>query len=234
MPETPPFEGFRPEAITFLADLAANNDRAWFTPRKAEYERLREGPPPGTVRGARGAVHGARPAAHGRPRPVAVPDLPRRALRQGQVALQDGRQRALHGTGWGTGRLLPPGARRDLRGRRAVPPGAGDSRRVAAPGGRRSRRRPRCHLGPGVRGRVRLAPRRPADARPGGVREGPSRAGPARPQGPDLHHAPRRRRRLLARSAGHAHGPAMPPLDRSGPCWDGSPRAERPQLRAGR
>ena len=40
MPETPPFEGFRPEAITFLTDLAANNDRAWFTPRKAEYERL--------------------------------------------------------------------------------------------------------------------------------------------------------------------------------------------------
>lgn len=40
MPETPPFEGFRPEAITFLADLAANNDRAWFAPRKADYERL--------------------------------------------------------------------------------------------------------------------------------------------------------------------------------------------------
>jgi uncharacterized protein (DUF2461 family) len=40
VPETPPFEGFRPEAIAFLADLAANNDRAWFTPRKAEYERL--------------------------------------------------------------------------------------------------------------------------------------------------------------------------------------------------
>jgi uncharacterized protein (TIGR02453 family) len=37
---TAPFEGFRPEAIAFLADLAANNDRAWFTPRKAEYERL--------------------------------------------------------------------------------------------------------------------------------------------------------------------------------------------------
>jgi uncharacterized protein (TIGR02453 family) len=35
-----PFEGFRPEAIAFLADLAANNDRAWFTPRKAEYEAL--------------------------------------------------------------------------------------------------------------------------------------------------------------------------------------------------
>ena len=35
-----PFEGFRPEAIQFMADLAANNDRAWFQPRKAEYERL--------------------------------------------------------------------------------------------------------------------------------------------------------------------------------------------------
>ncbi len=44
MPDTPPFEGFRPEAITFLADLAANNDRAWFTPRKAEYEGLLKQP----------------------------------------------------------------------------------------------------------------------------------------------------------------------------------------------
>ena len=44
MPDRPPFEGFRPEAITFLAELAANNDRAWFTPRKAEYERLLKEP----------------------------------------------------------------------------------------------------------------------------------------------------------------------------------------------
>lgn len=44
MPDTSPFEGFRPEAIAFLADLAANNDRAWFTPRKAEYERLLKRP----------------------------------------------------------------------------------------------------------------------------------------------------------------------------------------------
>jgi uncharacterized protein (TIGR02453 family) len=44
VPDTPPFEGFRPEAIAFLADLAANNDRAWFTPRKAEYERLLKQP----------------------------------------------------------------------------------------------------------------------------------------------------------------------------------------------
>jgi uncharacterized protein (TIGR02453 family) len=41
---TPTFTGFRPEAIQFLADLAANNDRAWFQPRKAEYERLLKEP----------------------------------------------------------------------------------------------------------------------------------------------------------------------------------------------
>jgi uncharacterized protein (TIGR02453 family) len=36
----PAFTGFRPEAIQFLADLAQNNDRAWFQPRKADYVRL--------------------------------------------------------------------------------------------------------------------------------------------------------------------------------------------------
>ena len=41
---TPTFTGFRPEAIQFLVDLAANNDRAWFQPRKAEYERLLKEP----------------------------------------------------------------------------------------------------------------------------------------------------------------------------------------------
>ena len=44
MAETPaapaPFGGFQPDALQFLADLAANNDRAWFKPRKADYERL--------------------------------------------------------------------------------------------------------------------------------------------------------------------------------------------------
>ena len=35
-----PFTGFRPESIQFLADLAEHNDREWFTPRKADYERL--------------------------------------------------------------------------------------------------------------------------------------------------------------------------------------------------
>ena len=41
---TSAFTGFRPEAIQFLADLAANNDRAWFQPRKGEYERLLKEP----------------------------------------------------------------------------------------------------------------------------------------------------------------------------------------------
>ena len=38
------FTGFRQEAIQFLADLTANNDRAWFQPRKATYERLLKQP----------------------------------------------------------------------------------------------------------------------------------------------------------------------------------------------
>jgi uncharacterized protein (TIGR02453 family) len=39
-----PFAGFTPEAIQFLTDLAQNNDRAWFQPRKADYERLLKEP----------------------------------------------------------------------------------------------------------------------------------------------------------------------------------------------
>jgi uncharacterized protein (TIGR02453 family) len=40
----PTFTGFGPEAIQFLADLAANNDRSWFQPRKGDYERLLKEP----------------------------------------------------------------------------------------------------------------------------------------------------------------------------------------------
>jgi len=39
-----PFRGFKREAIQFLADLAANNERAWFQPRKTDYERLLKEP----------------------------------------------------------------------------------------------------------------------------------------------------------------------------------------------
>ena len=38
------FDGFSREGLQFLADLAANNDRAWFQPRKADYERLLKQP----------------------------------------------------------------------------------------------------------------------------------------------------------------------------------------------
>jgi len=41
---TETFTGFRPEAIQFLADLTENNDRAWFQPRKADYEALLKRP----------------------------------------------------------------------------------------------------------------------------------------------------------------------------------------------
>ena len=41
---TPRFDGFTRDAIQFLADLAENNDRAWFQPRKPDYERLLKGP----------------------------------------------------------------------------------------------------------------------------------------------------------------------------------------------
>jgi uncharacterized protein (TIGR02453 family) len=40
----PPFEGFEPGAIQFLADLAEHNDRDWFGPRKGEFERLLKEP----------------------------------------------------------------------------------------------------------------------------------------------------------------------------------------------
>jgi uncharacterized protein (TIGR02453 family) len=39
-----PFAGFTPDAIHFLTDLAENNERAWFQPRKGEYERLLKEP----------------------------------------------------------------------------------------------------------------------------------------------------------------------------------------------
>ena len=43
-PMTDGFSGFRPEAFQFLVDLALNNDRSWFQPRKGDYERLLKEP----------------------------------------------------------------------------------------------------------------------------------------------------------------------------------------------
>jgi uncharacterized protein (TIGR02453 family) len=42
MPES--FTGFHHDALQFLVDLAANNERSWFQPRKADYERLLKQP----------------------------------------------------------------------------------------------------------------------------------------------------------------------------------------------
>jgi uncharacterized protein (TIGR02453 family) len=41
---TETFTGFRTEAIQFLVDLADNNERSWFQPRKGDYERLLKAP----------------------------------------------------------------------------------------------------------------------------------------------------------------------------------------------
>ncbi len=42
--QTGGFAGFEPAALQFLADLATNNERSWFQPRKAEYEALLKRP----------------------------------------------------------------------------------------------------------------------------------------------------------------------------------------------
>lgn len=39
-----PLPYFRPEALTFLRSLARHNDRAWFQPRKSQYEELLKEP----------------------------------------------------------------------------------------------------------------------------------------------------------------------------------------------
>ena len=41
---TSTFTGFKPEAVDFLVELSQHNDRAWFQPRKADYERLLKRP----------------------------------------------------------------------------------------------------------------------------------------------------------------------------------------------
>ena len=44
MTSTRQFQGFSREAMQFLVDLGLNNDRSWFQPRKADYERLLKEP----------------------------------------------------------------------------------------------------------------------------------------------------------------------------------------------
>ena len=44
MTKASPFNGFTREAATFLGELAANNQRAWFAPHKALYEAAVQAP----------------------------------------------------------------------------------------------------------------------------------------------------------------------------------------------
>jgi uncharacterized protein (DUF2461 family) len=41
---TATFQGFTPDAMQFLVDLAYNNERPWFQAHKADYERLLKQP----------------------------------------------------------------------------------------------------------------------------------------------------------------------------------------------
>ena len=123
---TPTFTGFRPEAIQFLVDLAANNERSWFQPRKAEYERLLKEPLEALCVALDEQFRAREHPAPRRPGQVAVPDLPRRPLLEGQVAVQDPRGGELRLGGRrrrGGGRPIPP--RERPRERRLLPPPAG-------------------------------------------------------------------------------------------------------------
>ena len=94
------FPGFRPEAIQFLADLAANNERDWFQPRKAEFERLLKEPFEALVGSARRPLRGARPAAPRGPEAVDLPHPSGYPVLEGQVPLQDAHGRAVPVDGW--------------------------------------------------------------------------------------------------------------------------------------
>ena len=107
------FEGFRRDAIQFLADLAENNDRSWFQPRKADYERLLKEPLEALCVALddrfreRGIPLGADPGE------VAVPDLSRCPFLEGQVTVQDEHRGVVPVRRRPSGRrgLLPPRGR---------------------------------------------------------------------------------------------------------------------------
>ena len=181
------FTGFQPEAIDFLAELAQNNDRAWFQPRKAEYERLLKEPMEALVAAPRRAHSRARrlPAA-GRPEALDLPDLPRHPVRQGQVAVQDAPRRQ-----------VPVG-------RRATGPDAVDAGAHANGG--------YFHLQPGndyVGGGMWMADQEPARRLPAG-RSSTTRTRPRRARGtrvPRRVRAGREPRDAQARAAGLSGGP---------------------------
>ena len=154
--DTTPSPASDPEAIQFLADLAENNERAWFTAAQGRVRATAQGAARGAVRRARRSVPGTRDPARGRPDPLAVPDLPRCPVLEGQVAVQDqcrclvpvgGRRRrgrpARVRRERQPGRLLPHVAGRGVHRRRDVAPADGQARGLPQRGRRRPEARPR-------------------------------------------------------------------------------------------
>lgn len=62
------FRGFSPAALKFLRDLARNNDRAWFTPRKETYQTELVQPLQALVADATAALHRAKIPLGGDPK----------------------------------------------------------------------------------------------------------------------------------------------------------------------
>ncbi len=165
---TQPFAGFTPEAIQFLADLARNNDRAWFAPRKADYERLLKEPLEALC-----VALADRFAARGIPLAADPKRSPFRIYRDTRFSkdkspyktnlgasfpwVENGRR----GRGGGRRRrprerrLLQLPARRDVRGRRDVEAGEAAARRLPAGARRVAGSRAGGLRGPRLRGLVR-------------------------------------------------------------------------------
>ena len=159
------FQGFRPEAIQFLVDLAENNSRDWFQPRKADYERLLKEPMEQLCVALEEQFRG-RATSRSTPTRAKSPfriyrDMrfskdksPYKTARRGELRLGRRRRRGrgrpiAHRERPRERRLLPPPAGRDLRRRRRLASRAVVARRLPAAdrrptttaSGRSSRRR---------------------------------------------------------------------------------------------
>ena len=92
-PESAALPYFRPDALKFLRNLARNNDREWFTPRKAVFEAELKEPMLAIIRKVNdgdGELCAGLCAAGGE---VPLPHLSRHALQRRQKALQNARRR---------------------------------------------------------------------------------------------------------------------------------------------
>ena len=129
--EPVPFSGFEPDALQFLADLAANNDRGWFKPRKADYERLIKEPLEALCVALADRFDRLRLPLEADPKrsPFRIyrdvrfsKDKSPYKTGQGADFPWDDSSDDLRSAARGGGRLLPPGAGQHLRRRRHVAP----------------------------------------------------------------------------------------------------------------